>query len=901
MKHTLTLLCALMSFVAAVAQTQHSIIIDEQSFKAVQVDPKIGVGIDKIPHDNSNRPCARIKMHVNRMTRAEIDGLQVRPVGGNVVVMKQIVAAEGNGLIIELTAKEPTRFYLHHDKYGDSNEVSLNLEGDKEYLLTASLNVTHSIVVNANVSRADVYLDGIYQGETNDDYTLTITNVTPGAHTIKVQQGSAVTEQNVDVSAENIFFRIVVNAANSHPQYVILEVIPKSAVVIIDNKNYVPDEYGNVQLRLRNGSYTYQVSAKDYHTEKGMFVVSGAKIDKRIELLPAFGWLSVAANGALQGANIFVDDNLIGKTPITRYQLSSGKHHIRVVRDMYLPGEEIITIEDNKLFEYSTTLVADFATVTLSAEEDCDIYVNDVYKGKSPWSGTLATGAYLFEARKEGHRSTTLSQTIVATPAKQSYTLNPPIPIVGMLNITSTPARANVYIDDKLVGQTPMMCDVLVGKHEITIKREGYVAIKQNVTIVESKVSDMIVELQKGTSTPNNVIEYVSRDGKIDITDAINKFGASVISHTWDSAAGKGVITFNGNVTKIGDKAFYNCSSLTSITIPNSVTTIGDYAFAICDSLVEFKGKFAEDNGRILVVDGTLVAFALAGLTEYAIPESVTTIGDYAFQDCDRLTSVTIGDSVTTIGDGAFAYCSSLTSVTIPESVTTIGDGAFQSCSSLTSVTIGDSVTTIGDGAFLECSSLTSVTIGDSVTTIGNGAFSACSSLTSVTIPDSVTTIGNVAFLECSSLTSVTIPDSVTTIGDGAFGACSSLTSVTIPDSVTTIGNVAFLECTSLTSVTIPDSVTTIGKSAFSYCKSLTSITIGDRVTTIGDYVFYECTSLTSVYCTSTTPPVLGNDYVFANNGSGRKIYVPTMSVHAYKSAEYWSNYADAIVGYNFK
>ena len=492
-----------MSFVAAVAQTQHSIIIDETSFRAVQVDARTGVGIDKIPRDNSNRPCARIKMHVNRMTRAEIDGLQVRPVGGNVVVMKQTVAAEGNGLIIELTAKEPTRFYLHHDKYGDSNEVSLNLEGDKEYLLTASLNVTHSIVVNANVSRADVYLDGIYQGETNDDYALTITNVTPGAHTIKVQQGSAVTEQNVDVSAENIFFRIVVNAANSHPQYVILEVIPKSAVVIIDNKNYVPDEYGNVQLRLRNGSYTYQVSAKDYHTEKGTFVVSGAKIDKRIELLPAFGWLSVAANGTLQDANIFVDDNLIGKTPITRYQLSSGNHHIRVVRDMYLPGEEIITIEDNKLFEYSTTLVADFATVTLSAADGCDIYVNDVLKGKSPWSGTLATGAYLFEARNEGHRSTTLSQTIAATPAKQSYTLNPPTPIVGMLNITSTPARANVYIDDKLVGQTPMMCDVLIGKHKLSLRKDEYKDAVHYITIEEGRDLDLNIALlpNKSNST----------------------------------------------------------------------------------------------------------------------------------------------------------------------------------------------------------------------------------------------------------------------------------------------------------------------------------------------------------------------------------------------------------------
>jgi hypothetical protein len=157
------------------------------------------------------------------------------------------------------------------------------------------------------------------------------------------------------------------------------------------------------------------------------------------------------------------------------------------------------------------------------------------------------------------------------------------------------------------------------------------------------------------------------------------------------------------------------------------------------------------------------------------------------------------------------------------------------------------------------------------------------------------------AFYNCDSLTSVTIPDSVTTIGDLAFYECYSLTSVTIGDSVTTIGDMAFYNCSSLTSVTIGDSVTTIGEWAFGDCSSLTSVTIGDSVTTIGEGAFYGCDSLTSVYCEATTPPSLGGSYVFDDNASDRTICVPAASVEAYKTAHYWSLYADAIVGYNFK
>ena len=211
-------------------------------------------------------------------------------------------------------------------------------------------------------------------------------------------------------------------------------------------------------------------------------------------------------------------------------------------------------------------------------------------------------------------------------------------------------------------------------------------------------------------------------------------------------------------------------------------------------------------------------------LTSVTIPNSVTSIGDWAFFNCTSLTTVTIPNFVTSIGDNVFRMCTSLTSVTIPDSVTSIGELAFSS-SGLTSVSIGDSVTSIGSYAFAKCSGLTSVTIPNSVTSIGDNVFSECSGLTSVTIPNSVTSIGSYAFVECSSLESIVMPEFVTSIGFGAFRWCTSLASVTIPASVTSIGEEAFYNCSSLTSVTIPASVTSIGESAFGDCSSLSSVT----------------------------------------------------------------------------
>ena len=540
-------------------------------------------------------------------------------------------------------------------------------------------------------------------------------------------------------------------------------------------------------------------------------------------------------------------------------------------------------------------LLALFGVLSVSCDSFNDILTPNGNKDANYTFVTDNEGDYIVDA--EG------GEIVVAITTDIEYDVVIPTDAQSWLSVADTRAETRM---EKL--------KFIIAPNSGTEERSAMVELVDNDYNTLEIIS--ITQTVKTQASANKEILYTTTDGNklLPYDSDASVFGAIIVSNTYSN--GRGVLVFDDEVTSIGDYAFTNCrtlasitipesvtyigresfggcSNLTSITIPESVTSLGYYAFAYCNRLSEFKGNFASDDGRCLIVSGILASFAPAGIKEYTIPTSVTKIGVGVFYGCDNLKNITIPKSVTKILPNAFyGYTGSLvvncnipaaesdfegafyggdfTSVTIGNSVTTIGDYAFYNCRSLTSVTIGDSVTTIGEGAFRSCTNLTSVTIPDSVTTIGDYAFNNCSGLTSVTIGDSVTTIGNSAFSGCtgelvvncnipsassapdgafygSKFTSVTIGNSVTTIGDYAFFDRSSITSVTIGDSVTTIGDLAFYNCDSLTGVTISDSVTTIGDEAFSDCSSLTSVTIGDSVTTIGESAFYNCSSLTSV------------------------------------------------------
>ena len=194
-------------------------------------------------------------------------------------------------------------------------------------------------------------------------------------------------------------------------------------------------------------------------------------------------------------------------------------------------------------------------------------------------------------------------------------------------------------------------------------------------------------------------------------------------------------------------------------------------------------------------------------------------IGDYAFYNCSRLTSLNLPDGITEIGYSTFRGCTGLTSLNLPASITTIGESAFYGCSGLTSLNLPASITTIGDYAFAGCRGLTSLNLPAGITSIGSDAFWCCSRLTSLTLPAGITEIGSSAFYGCSGLTSVNLPASITTIGYDAFRGCSGLTSLTLPAGITEIGSKAFQNCSGLTSIYVyAEKVPGIGRYAFDGC-----------------------------------------------------------------------------------
>lgn len=313
-------------------------------------------------------------------------------------------------------------------------------------------------------------------------------------------------------------------------------------------------------------------------------------------------------------------------------------------------------------------------------------------------------------------------------------------------------------------------------------------------------------------------------------------------------------VNYNGvtySVNEIGEYTFYNCSNLTSVTIPNTVTSIGYRAFYGCHSLSSIE-----------------------------IPNSVTKIGDQAFLDCSVLTSINVESNNPSFSsnEGILYTKNKNTLICCP--------GGKKG-----SVKIPNSVSEIEYNAFSYCSGVTSVVIPNTVTEIRSWVFYDCSSLTGIEIPNSVTKIGGYAFSDCRGLTSVVIPQSVTSIGSGAFYDCSSLKNVEIPNSVTSIGDLAFNGCSSLNGIEIPNSITSIGYKTFADCNDLKTIYIGENVEWISGEAFEGSTQLEKIVVAAPVPPSANTDIFPDEVYSNAILYVPKNAMDSYKKTSPWSEF----------
>ena len=492
--------------------------------------------------------------------------------------------------------------------------------------------------------------------------------------------------------------------------------------------------------------------------------------------------------------------------------------------------------------------------------------------GKSSYTGSTETTQYYYGSTTEYESSDTYY--IPANLKKVTINGSSYIPYnafyycEGLTSVTI--GNTVTTIGDNAFYNCNGLTSMSIGNSVTSIGKSAFIYCEKltSISIPNSvtSIGDGAFRYCKGLTTisvgSGNTV-YASENGVL-----FNKNKTTLLFYPEGKAAAS--YTIPNTVTTIVNNAFHRCLYLTSVTIPSSVTNIGMPQFQSCSKLsninvVSGNTVYASENGVLFNKNKTtLVCYPIGKTaTSYTIPNTVTTIGDYAFYGCGNLSSVVINNGVTSIGRYAFSFCYNLPSVTIPNSVTSMADNAFSSCNKLTSVVIEEGATIIGKYAFLACRELSSITIPNSVTRIENNAFFGCSGLTSVNIGSGVKYIGDGAFYGCSGLTSVIIGNSATNIGKNAFQNCSKLAAIAYDGtSAPTIGTSAFSGVSSSVKVCVPGNYTSETFGVFSVCKGLVHDNVTEPTCTeSGKTEGLHCSKCGKVFVAQTTTAALGHSY----------------------------------------
>lgn len=393
----------------------------------------------------------------------------------------------------------------------------------------------------------------------------------------------------------------------------------------------------------------------------------------------------------------------------------------------------------------------------------------------------------------------------------------------------------------------------------------------------------------------------------------INKieFGSNVLlgQYAFDHCLNLQTITMPNDISYHQSNDTYqfrNCESLKHITIPTSLTILRQWMFGYCYNMktVAFSNTITdiqpnscfEDCFKLtrVTLPSSLVSIGkrsfvnCVSFTELILPNSVTTLGDSCFDDCDKLAKLVLSNSLSSVGSSSFANCSSLIDITIPDGVTTLGSYMFAECHSIKELTLPNTITSMGTYVFQNCISLEKINIPTSLTTIPQQCFSGCRNLKDVEIPSNVTTINPSAFIKCDSL-NITIPSTVTTVKSSAFADCIKMTEVTLYAG-TTYEQSAFSGCYNIRKVTIEEGITELPNSIFANNGGITELTIPSTVTSIKPSALSYCRSLKTLKFVPTTPPTVTASSSFSGLPTTCKILVPTGTLEAYTTAQYYPN-----------
>lgn len=466
----------------------------------------------------------------------------------------------------------------------------------------------------------------------------------------------------------------------------------------------------------------------------------------------------------------------------------------------------------------------------------------------------------------------------------------------------STPLKSIVIPDNikKIGEQAFCACDkletIVIGDGVTEIRNQAFeiwnssivsVTLGKNVTLMGDNVFDGCT----GTLILTGNILSNSSDG-----------------YGWFFGADFSEIIIGDEVETIPDYAFYSYYlPLEKITIGKGVKNIGERI--IHDKMSEIDIKDLKSYCQIDLKTPILNTAKLLINGQYTpdlrIPDGVTEIPSNAFKGCSNLQFVTIPDSVTSVSDDAFSECVELISVNGASNIREIGEWAFSKCYKLTHMPVTSNLASVGQYAFAYCEKLSLSGSLSNVRAIGNYAFSGCTDLIFSLNVRNATSIGAGAFRNCKKI-AVVDAGSASKIGAYAFEGCTNMTQISLCNSLTSIENYTF-NGTGLKNVLLPEGLQSIGDSAFASSK-LESLTIPASVNYIDCYAFESNRNLSTVYCMPATPPSVGTDYddghrywdAFDGCAAGCKIYVPQSSLDSYKSASYWKEYKDKMVGYSF-